>query len=236
MSRNILSALHQDLILHADEATRQGLQRFFKENVRGYGVRSATVRTIAHQYFDQIRNRKKEEIWDLCEALLATDCLEDAFVSFDWAYRIRSRYTPEDLQMFERWIARYVHNWAACDSLCNHAVGAFLERFPSAITRIRAWTESDNRWFRRAAAVSLVLPARKGLFLADILYIADRLLLDQDNLVQKGYGWMLKEASKQFPSEVFTYIMQHKMEMPRTALRYAIEKLPPDWKRQAMER
>jgi 3-methyladenine DNA glycosylase AlkD len=236
MDDELLSALHRNLVAHADESIRKGFRRYFKEDVRAYGVRSAVVGEIARSYFDRIRNRKKEEIWELCESLLLTDCMENAFIAFDWAYRIRSRYTPEDMDVFERWIARYVSNWATCDTLCNHAVGAYLESFPESIDRVRMWTESDNRWLRRAAAVSLVLPARKGLFLADILDIADGLLRDQDDLVQKGYGWMLKEASKRHPEEIFAYVMRHKTEMPRTALRYAIEKMPPELKRQAMAR
>jgi len=87
---------------------------------------------------------------------------------------------------------------------------------------------------RRAAAVTLILPARKGKFLDDIFEIADSLLLDTDDLVQKGYGWMLKEASKKHQKQVFDYIMKNKDKMPRTALRYAIEKMPPDLRKQAM--
>jgi 3-methyladenine DNA glycosylase AlkD len=236
MNHDLLSALHRDLLTNVDEATRQGFRRYFKEEAWGYGVKSAEVGRIARHYFDRIRDRKKQEIWELCEKLLATDYYEDAFIAFDWSYRIHSRYTPEDFELFQRWIARYINNWAKCDTFCNHTVGTFLEKFPGYICRIKEWTASDNRWFRRAAAVSLVLPARKGLFLPDILEIADRLLSDRDDLVQKGYGWMLKEASKRHQEEIFAFVMQHRKEMSRTALRYAIEKMPPELKRQAMEK
>ena len=67
-----------------------------------------------------------------------------------------------------------------------------------------------------------------------VFEIADILLLDKDDMVQKGYGWMLKEASNHEPKKVFEYVMRHKKEMPRTALRYAIEKLSPDLRKQAM--
>lgn len=87
---------------------------------------------------------------------------------------------------------------------------------------------------RRAAAVTLILPARKGLFLEDIFAIADTLLEDTDDLVQKGYGWMLKEASKKHLKEVYSYVQKNKKKMPRTALRYAIEKMPKELKKEAM--
>jgi 3-methyladenine DNA glycosylase AlkD len=102
---------------------------------------------------------------------------------------------------------------------------------------------------RRAAAVSLIIPARKGLFLSDILEISGILLTDRDDLVQKGYGWMLKAASmsetfvkgddqtkREHLDAVFQFVVKNKSVMPRTALRYAIEKMPPELKAKAMEK
>jgi 3-methyladenine DNA glycosylase AlkD len=115
-------------------------------------------------------------------------------------------------------------------------VGSFVEKHPEYIEKLKNWTKSKNRWTRRGSAVSLVLPARKGMFLEDIFEIADSLLIDEDDLVQKGYGWMLKEASKQHQKQVFEYIMKNKDRMPRTALRYAIEKMPPELRKEAMKK
>ena len=77
-------------------------------------------------------------------------------------------------------------------------------------------------------------PARQGKFLNDILEIADILLLDGDDMVQKGYGWMLKVASQKHQKAVFEYVVANKALMPRTALRYAIEKMPSELKKLAM--
>ena len=87
---------------------------------------------------------------------------------------------------------------------------------------------------KRASAVTLIVPARKGLFLKDIIEIADILLLDKDDMVQKGYGWMLKAASQAHRTEIFDYVFRNKAVMPRTSLRYAIEKMPKDLKTMAM--
>jgi 3-methyladenine DNA glycosylase AlkD len=111
-----------------------------------------------------------------------------------------------------------------------------MEAYPEYVGRLKKWAKSANRWVRRASAVSLILPARHGEFLADVFEIADILLLDNDDLVQKGFGWMLKEASKLHTKEVFAYIMKHKAVMPRTALRYAIEKMPQEMREKAMEK
>ncbi len=127
-------------------------------------------------------------------------------------------------------------NWAACDTLCNHTVGSFLEMYPEYLPRLKTWAVSPNRWVRRASAVSLIVPAKEGKFLQDVFELADILLLDGDDMVQKGYGWILKVASQAHRQEVFDYVFARKATMPRTALRYAIEKMPKELKKKAMEK
>ena len=106
--------------------------------------------------------------------------------------------------------------------------------YPDKINLLKKWAKSSNRWMRRASAVSLIIPARDGNFLSDIFEISDILLVDSDDMVQKGYGWMLKSATKRWQKEVFDYVIRNKALMPRTALRYAIEKMPADLKIAAM--
>jgi 3-methyladenine DNA glycosylase AlkD len=233
---NIVARIRQDLALNADEKTKSSSTRFFKEKITCYGVKSALVGKIAKDYFKEIKNEDKKEIFALCEELLRSDYCEEAFIASDWAYLIRNNYSEDDFFTFERWIENYVNNWAKCDTLCNHSVGSFIEKFPYYIANLKTWTVSDNRWMRRASAVTLILPARKGNFLKDVFEISDSLLTDKDDLVQKGYGWMLKEASKSHQQEVFEYVMKNKKDMPRTALRYAIEKFPKDLRDKAMEK
>jgi 3-methyladenine DNA glycosylase AlkD len=127
-----------------------------------------------------------------------------------------------------------VKNWASCDTLCNHTIGSFIEMYPEFLTGLKRWALSDIRWVKRASSVSLIIPAKNGKFLKDIFEMADILLTDRDDMVQKGYGWMLKAASKAHEKEVFDYVIKHKSVMPRTSLRYAIEKMPNELKVLAM--
>ena len=125
----------------------------------------------------------------------------------------------------------------------------FLMMYLELVNLLKIWATSSNRWLRRGAAVSLIIPARKGLFLNDIIEIAGILLSDKDDMVQKGYGWMLKAASmsesfvkgdestkKKHLDAVFDFVIMNKSVMPRTALRYAIEKMPADLKAEAMKK
>jgi 3-methyladenine DNA glycosylase AlkD len=191
---------------------------------------------MAAIYFKEVKSLGKPEVFRLCEELLKSGMSEESYIAADWADRFNWEYEPEDFPTFEHWVHTYVSNWAACDSLCNHAVGSLVEQFPQFLANLKQWAHSKNRWVKRASAVSLVLPARRGAFLKDVFEIADILLLDKDDMVQKGYGWMLKEASKIHQTEIYDYIMKNKKVMPRTALRYAIEKMPEDLRKQAMQK
>jgi 3-methyladenine DNA glycosylase AlkD len=229
---NIIGQIRLDLKQSIDLATLKSGERFFKEKIKLYGVKTAIVSQIAKNYFPS--DLSKKEIFDLCEEMLKSDYMEEAFIAFDWSEKLHKQFVPEDFAIFEHWVKDYINNWAKCDTLCNHTIGDFLIMFPEFIEKLKSWAKSDNRWIRRAAAVTLIIPARKGMFLKDIFEIADTLLLDKDDLVQKGYGWMLKAASQANELEVFNYIMNNKAKMPRTALRYAIEKMPEDLRKQAM--
>ncbi|MGE0019859.1 MAG: DNA alkylation repair protein [Draconibacterium sp.] len=231
---NFITKIRQTLIENADEKTRQQSEHFFKEEITVYGVKSATVQKIAKDIFAEIKDKTKAEIFAVCEKLWQSGYMEESFVACVWSEKLGKKMEPADFEILERWIKNHVSNWASCDTLCNHTVGDFVMMYPEFISKLKEFAHAENRWVKRAAAVSLIIPARKGLFLTDIFEIADILLLDSDDLVQKGYGWMLKAASQAHQQAVFEYVMSKKAVMPRTALRYAIEKMPEELKKQAM--
>jgi 3-methyladenine DNA glycosylase AlkD len=191
---------------------------------------------IAVKYWKEVKALSKPEIFALCEDLFKSDYSEEAAVASDWAPRLTNQFEPADLALFKRWIDSYLNDWAKVDGFCNHTVGNFAQKYPASVTEIVSWASLSNRWLKRASAVSLIIPAKKGLFLNEIFTISDRLLTDKDDMVQKGYGWMLKEASNLHQDDVYHYVLKHRHDMPRTALRYAIEKMPPDLKSEAMKR
>jgi 3-methyladenine DNA glycosylase AlkD len=206
-------------------------------NMKGESsLKTPVVRAISRDTFAQVRQYDKARIFELCEALLSSRSWEERTIAFDWVYRCRKSYEEADFALFEGWLREYVTDWGGCDDFCTHAFGRLIYQYPVLFSQVMPWTISPNRWQRRASAVILIYGLRKGRYIAEAFQIADPLLTDADDMVQKGYGWMLKEASKHAPLQVFDYVMAHKGTMPRTALRYALEKLEPSLRQQAMRR
>ena len=247
----ILARIRKMLADSADTKTSALSARYFKEGeeAKVHGVKVVEVSKIAKTTFEQIKDFPKQTIFEMCEDLWKSGYFEEAVIACKWSESQHKKYEPADFVVFERWLGNYVNNWADCDTLCNHTVGLFLTKYPDDVAKLKEWAKSSNRWLRRGSAVSLIIPARKGLFLKEILEIAEILLIDKDDLVQKGYGWMLKAASmsesyiketeekkKEHLDAVFHFVMKNKVIMPRTALRYAIEKMPADLKAMAMKK
>lgn len=231
---DIISRVRDELKAGSDEQTRASGTRFFKEAVLLHGVKTTLVTAVARRHFIELKHLSRPEVFSLCEQLWQSGYLEESFIACHWAYELRKGYEPDDFAVLERWVTHHVTNWASCDTLCNHTIGSFVQMYPEYVESLKRWARSDNRWVRRAAAVSLIIPARHGAFLEESLAIADILLMDRDDMVQKGYGWLLKAASESHQQEVFDYVTLNRAVMPRTALRYAIEKMPPELKRRAM--
>lgn len=246
IQRSLIDSIDPKALASSDRYHKQG------EAPKVYGVKMGEVSKIAKEGLKHIKTLPKQEILALCEILWQSGYLEEAVIACIWAESLHKQYEPADFKIFEHWVHNYLTNWADTDTLCNHAIGEFMMKYPEYIAELKKWAKSDKRFVKRAAAVTLIIPARKGLFLDDIFEIADILLLDKDDLVQKGYGWMLKAASMSEPTAVaeksnpetrnkhlkavFDYVVSKKAVMPRTALRYAIEKMPADLKAEAMKK
>jgi len=236
MNTTMAEKIRKELKARADEKVRKSSERFFKEPVKVYGVSSKNSTAIFKGVLGEIKKLNKKEVLENCENLYQSGYCEEAWIAASLAYEKREEFEESDFKILEKWVKNYIDDWAKCDTLCNHTVAAFIDKYPQYLENLKEWTQSPLRYVKRAAAVTLIIPAREGRYLSDIFEIADKLLMDPDDMVQKGYGWMLKAASQSHQKEVFDYVMKHKGVMPRTALRYAIEKMPQDLRKRSMER
>lgn len=182
------------------------------------------VRSISAKYFKRLP-KDKELIFAMCEQLLQSRRWDMTIIAYDWAYRMRHTYDETTFEIFEHWLKSYISDWWDCDDFCTHAFGELMIRFPHRMPHVFEWCNDENFAVRRAAAVVLILPIRKKSKLTvDPLDVASQLMTDPHDLVQKGYGWMLKVLSQSEPDKVIDYLKKHP-QMPRTAFRYALQKL-----------
>ncbi len=118
---------------------------------------------------------------------------------------------------------RHVNNWDLVDVSAGHIVGAYLiDRNKAPLYRLAT---APNLWERRIAIIATFPFIKQGGY-SETLKISKILLQDQEDLIQKAVGWMLREVGKQDLATLETFLKKHYREMPRTMLRYAIEKFP----------
>lgn len=217
---NIRSALRRD----SNQKQAASLKKYFKEPIKCYGLKVPQCREIAKQFYPLVEGDVNITI-EVADQLLRSGVMEEAFVAVELLKRATKGLKSEHFRILDRWVD-YLTNWANTDDLSAHIIGDLIMRHPDKIENLVEWTSSSNRWRRRAAAVSLVLPARRGMFLKEILLISDRLMEDQDDMVQKGVGWMLKEASVEHQEEIHHHLLKWKAKASSLTLRYASKKLP----------
>jgi 3-methyladenine DNA glycosylase AlkD len=200
-------------------------RRYFRESVATYGCSSSDVKAVAEELAPTLKRDLGQTLIVVGE-LIEAGVLEEQWVATALLAKVKRQLTAEHVDRVDDWV-NSLTNWASVDTFCTQIVNALVERNPETVGRLRGWAASPSRWRRRAAAVSLVPTARRGMMLAEVFGLADLLMEDRDDMVQKGVGWLLKEASKRHQGEVREYLLAWRDRAPALVLRYASEKLPP---------
>lgn len=209
-----------------NEERAEKTKKYFREKVETYGLSSSQVKELAKKFFPALGGNIDNAI-ELTEDLLKDRNLSYSGVALYILQRFERKISPEHFNRFDRWVD-YLDNWATTDQLSTHMICVSIKKDPSLARKLFEWTKSENRWRRRASAVSLVPIAREGELLDLVFRLSDELMTDEDDIVQKGVGWLLKEASKKRPNEVRQYLLDWRDDTSALILRHASEKLPRD--------
>jgi 3-methyladenine DNA glycosylase AlkD len=210
----------------ANPRVADSAQRFFKDQpVKLRGVTSPQVQRIARDFYPRIKKLPAADRDRLCTALWASRKHEEGALVCYLYRRFAKQCGAREFALFTQWLDRYVDNWAHTDGLSLWLLGASIANDATLIYRIDSWTRSKNRWKRRAAAVALVYSAKRGEHTRAILRIAAPLIEDEDDMVQKGVGWLLKETYPKKPAEVVRFLIANRTKTTRLVLRYAAEKM-----------
>lgn len=210
-------------------AAKQG-QAFFKDPVKLLGVTAPMMRQAAKDLFARVKTGWHfAEALTFCGLLLPRRPLEEKAVGLLVLGRFARKFPPDLLADVHSWIDRgWLASWGEIDCLCAEVLGPLVRRYPELLRETTKWTASSNRWLRRAAAVALVKSARHGELLDEAYAVAERLMSDRDDLVQKATGWLLREAGRTNRARLEKFLLRHGPKIARTTLRYAIEHFPPN--------
>jgi 3-methyladenine DNA glycosylase AlkD len=126
-----------------DSAIRENAKYFFKEEIMGYGMKTAAVIAIAKKYWKEIQFMEKKENRTLCEELYRSGNMEETFIVSCRVRPFAARYEPDDLAVFRHWIDTYIFNWAACNRFCNHTIGDFIEQYTEYIEELKRRYKND---------------------------------------------------------------------------------------------
>jgi 3-methyladenine DNA glycosylase AlkD len=203
-----------------------GARRYFvNQHYGGYGVPAPQVKQIAGSVYREVRQWPIAGRDGLCTELWEGGSFEEGAIVCYVYRRFQKTCGEREFRLFTRWLDKYVHNWGHTDGLALWLLGACVQNDPDLIARLYKWVGARNRWKRRAAAVTLVYSARRGEHIRQILDIAGGLIGDPCDMVQKGAGWLLKEAYPKHPSAVMHFLMPRRGKTTRLVLRYAAEKM-----------
>jgi len=226
--------IQQRLRTLADPKRAAVHQRFFKtgpgeygEGDRFLGIRVPVLRKLAREYRDLSLLETKK--------LLASPIHEERFLALlIMVLKYRTGNEEEHKTIYQLYLdsTHYINNWDLVDTTAEHIVGDYLrERDRSALQCLAA---SQSLWERRIAILSTFHYIKRGSF-DETLTIAEALLDDPEDLIHKAVGWMLREIGKRDMKTEEGFLRRRYMAMPRTMLRYAIEKFPEPLRQQYLK-
>jgi len=204
-----------------------GVQWFFKEEIQSHGWYTAALRKAAVLTRRRIlRENSLAFLMNVADGLFQGGILEEKVFAVFLLEKMTEQLGSKEFRVFENWLSR-VSTWADHDGLVHYLLGPMLLSDPKRSQRVFVWAKNKGRWHRRAAAVSLIRGARVGLFEKEIIRVSNLLLRDEDDMVQKGLGWLLREWTRDHPERALPFLMKIRTTAPRLVLRTACEKLGP---------
>ncbi len=202
------------------------VQWFFKHEVKSRGWYTGELRKLAVRFRRTIlAENDLPFLLQVADQLYRRDILEEKIFAVVMLQGLVQDFGKREFRLFETWLDR-VSTWADHDALVHYLIGPILAADASLLSRPPRWAKSKDRWHQRAAAVSLIHSTRRHKNFDSIQRVTEMLLPSKDDMVQKGLGWLLREAAKANPKQTVAYLTTIRERTPRLVLRTACETLP----------
>jgi 3-methyladenine DNA glycosylase AlkD len=204
----------------------KGVQWFFKEEIKSHGWYTAALRKAAVRSRGEIRKEfGLDFLVRVADRLFSGEILEEKSFAVFLLEKLTAEFRDAEFKLFESWLGR-INTWADHDALVHYLIGPMIVAKPSRANTVFRWAKSPLRWHRRAACVALIQGARQRMFFPEIIRLSNLLLTDEDDMVQKGLGWLLRETAKADANRTVPYLMSIRDRASRLILRTACETLP----------
>ena len=204
----------------------EGVQWFFKDEIKSHGWYTARLRSVAVRFRRKIRKEfGLDFLLQVADRLFVGRILEEKVFAVFLLEKLTEEFGDAEFQLFESWLPR-ISSWADHDALVHYLIAPMVAAKPDRAGRVFRWAKSSDRWHRRAACVTLIQGTRKKMFFAEIKRLSNLLLSDEDDMVQKGLGWLLRETAKADAKRTIPYLINIRERAPRLVLRTACETLP----------
>jgi 3-methyladenine DNA glycosylase AlkD len=211
-----------------------GVQWFFKDAIKSHGWYTADLRRAARGFRKEIlKNHDFNFLVKVADELFSGPVLEEKVFAVFLLEKLAAKCGDAEFKRFESWLDR-ISSWADHDGLVHYLISPMVAAKPALTKKVFRWSKSRNRWHRRAACVALIRGTRAKMFFPEIQKLSDSLLNDQDDMVKKGLGWLLRETAKFDAKRTVPYLMSIRGRAPRLVLRTACETLPADLKKMIM--
>jgi len=217
--------IRESLAVGGSKSVALSSQRFFKEPIEAHGWRTAALRRFAHEQRKSIlKSSGSDVLVRLADELFRGRVSEEKAFAVLVLEQSANKFGDPEFRLFEEWLDR-VLNWGDHDGLTMYLLGPMMAVVPERAKRVHQWACSQNPWRRRASSVSLIRGIRRGMFWPEAKEVAGQLLADENIMVQKGLGWMLREAAKQNAPRTVPFLASIRKRAPRLVLRTACETL-----------
>lgn len=212
------------------------VQRFFKHEVKSRGWYTAELRKVAKRFRRIIvAEQGLPFLIQVADQLFRGEVLEEKGFAVMLLEDSIDQFGPREFKLFESWLDR-IGSWADHDGLLHYLIGPMIAADDRYLTRPPLWAKKRNKWHQRAAAVSLIRSTRLHKNFQHIQRVTEMLLSSRDDMVQKGLGWLLREAAKANREQTVEYLMTIRERTPRLVLRTACETLPPATREKVLSR
>jgi 3-methyladenine DNA glycosylase AlkD len=203
-----------------------GVQWFFKDEIKSHGWYTADLRRAAVRFRQEVRKEQGlDSLVEVADQLFSGSVLEEKVAAVFLLEKLDAEFGDREFNLFDSWLDR-ISSWADHDALVHDLIAPMVASKPGRAKIVFRWAKSPNRWRRRAACVALIRGTRAQKFFPDITKLSNSLLAEEDDMVQKGLGWLLRETAKFDAKRTVPYLMKIRGRTPRLVLRTACETLP----------